>query len=62
MAGLIHPNIVVLHEIGETTGGRPYLIMEYVEGANLRTVLAAGRMQPTRRWPSCAGFTTPARP
>lgn len=35
---LDHPNIVKIHEYGED-GGRYFMIMEYVEGANLRDFL-----------------------
>jgi serine/threonine protein kinase/Tfp pilus assembly protein PilF len=34
-AGLSHPNICVVHEIGEAEG-RPFIAMEYVEGETLR--------------------------
>ncbi len=34
-AALSHPNICVVHEIGENEG-RPYIAMEYVEGETLR--------------------------
>jgi predicted Ser/Thr protein kinase len=45
LARLNHPNIVAVHDFGEA-GGRPYLIMELVDGANLRQVEAAGRLTP----------------
>lgn len=34
-AALSHPNICVIHEVGESEG-RPYIAMEYVEGESLR--------------------------
>src|ERR1051325_727682 len=33
---LTHPNVCVVHEIGETDDGRPFIAMEYVEGVTLR--------------------------
>src|SRR5215213_7511782 len=33
---LTHPNVCVVHEIGETDDGRPFIAMEYVEGMTLR--------------------------
>src|SRR5215213_1098012 len=33
---LSHPNVCVVHEIGETEDGRPFIAMEYVEGITLR--------------------------
>ena len=42
-AGLNHPNICTIHEVGEA-GGQPYIAMEYVPGEPLNAVLARGRM------------------
>jgi serine/threonine protein kinase/Tol biopolymer transport system component len=33
---LTHPNVCVVHEIGETDDGRPFIAMEYVQGMTLR--------------------------
>ena len=33
---LSHPNVCVVHEIGETDDGRPFIAMEYVAGMTLR--------------------------
>ena len=38
---LKHPNIVETSEFGLTTEGAQYLVMEYLEGPNLNTALAA---------------------
>ena len=45
LAKLDHPNIVAVHDSGEADG-LYYFIMEYVDGANLRQVLAAGGIKP----------------
>ena len=42
LARLSHPNIVTVHDFGES-GGFCYLIMEYVDGVNLRQAMRAGR-------------------
>ncbi|MEP7341516.1 MAG: serine/threonine-protein kinase [Acidobacteriota bacterium] len=36
LADLNHPNLVTLYDAGRLGDGRPYLVMEYVEGENLR--------------------------
>lgn len=45
LARLNHPNIVAVHDFGES-GGYYYLLMEYVDGVNLRQALQAGGFQP----------------
>ena len=35
-AALNHPNIVVVHDIGETDDGRHYIVQEFIDGATLR--------------------------
>jgi serine/threonine protein kinase len=45
LAHLVHPNIVAVHDFGQA-GGLHYLIMEFVDGANLREVERAGRLVP----------------
>lgn len=44
MASLAHPHVVTIYDCGEAEG-RPYLIMEYVDGATLRS-----RMTPGQPW------------
>jgi hypothetical protein len=46
LAGLVHPSIARLLDGGAGPGGRPYLVMEYVEGLPLT---AAGDGLPLRR-------------
>ncbi|MGD0744079.1 MAG: protein kinase [Verrucomicrobiota bacterium] len=45
LARLNHPNIVTVHDFGEA-GGHCYLVMEFVDGLNLRQLLQTGKMQP----------------
>ena len=46
LAGLNHPGIVTLYEFGRTPAGRYFILMEFVDGVNLRGLLAAGRVAP----------------
>src|SRR5208282_5792927 len=45
LARLSHPNIVTVHDFGEA-GGHCYLVMEFVDGLNLRQLLLNGKMAP----------------
>jgi predicted Ser/Thr protein kinase len=46
LAQLSHPNIVAIHDFGRVSG-LYYLLMEYVDGTNLRTLLRQnGRLKP----------------
>jgi tRNA A-37 threonylcarbamoyl transferase component Bud32 len=45
LASLSHPNIVTIHDFGRA-GGLYFLLMEYVDGVNLRQALRAGRFTP----------------
>ena len=44
---LAHPNIVAIHDFGETEGYF-WLMMEYVDGMNLRQAMQAGRFSPAQ--------------
>src|SRR5215207_1311908 len=56
-SALNHPNIVVVHDIGETDDGRHYIVQEFIDGATLRakmegvntpaTVIDVGRQVAT---------------
>ncbi|MHC4955453.1 MAG: serine/threonine-protein kinase [Planctomycetota bacterium] len=45
LSRLSHPNIVTVFERGELEG-RPYLVMEFVEGPSLRQVMREGALPP----------------
>jgi tRNA A-37 threonylcarbamoyl transferase component Bud32 len=45
LAKLNHPGIVTIHDFGRADG-LYYFIMEFVDGANLRQLLNAGRVEP----------------
>ena len=47
-AGLSHPNLVAVYDVGEEDG-LPYIVMEYVEGETLAELMAReGRVSPDR--------------
>lgn len=41
-SALNHPNIVVIHEVGETAEGEHFIVQELIEGRTLRSMLAPG--------------------
>src|SRR6266850_1244070 len=41
-AGLNHPNIVTVHDVGKT-GDIVFMAMEYIEGVELRTLIGEGQ-------------------
>ena len=45
LARLNHPNLVAIHDYGQTDGWC-WLVMEFVDGANLRQVMHTGRLSP----------------
>jgi tRNA A-37 threonylcarbamoyl transferase component Bud32 len=45
LAALNHPNIVTVHDFGQS-GGFFYLLMEFVDGVNLRQALRGGHFTP----------------
>jgi len=42
MAALAHPHVVTIYDCGQVDG-RPYLVMEYVDGSTLRSRMEAGQ-------------------
>jgi serine/threonine protein kinase len=47
LAKLNHPNIVTIHDFGQA-GGFFYLLMEFVDGVNLRQAMNVGRFTPAQ--------------
>jgi tetratricopeptide (TPR) repeat protein/predicted Ser/Thr protein kinase len=45
---LTHPNIARIYDYGESPDGRPFLVMELVNGTSLREVLRQGRLTGSR--------------
>ena len=48
LSRLDHPGIVGLFDCGETTDGRPYIVMQYIDGDSLRPLLRADGMPVAR--------------
>lgn len=46
LAKLSHPNIVTVYDFGRTADGQAYLIMEYVDGINLREAITSKSVGP----------------
>jgi len=46
-SALNHPNIVVVHDIGETSEGRHYIVQEFISGETLRVQMAGQIPLPT---------------
>jgi serine/threonine protein kinase len=44
LAKLSHPNIVTIFDYGHTPDGTAYLILEYVDGINLREAISSGNV------------------
>lgn len=42
VSALIHPNIAMVHDYGETTQGQPFIVMEFVNGKSLSDLLEEG--------------------
>lgn len=49
ISAFMHPNIVKVYDFGVSTQGRPYIVMDYVEGHNLKDLLKAKTYLPQDR-------------
>ncbi|MBX3220840.1 MAG: serine/threonine protein kinase [Labilithrix sp.] len=49
LADLAHPNVVLLLEASRTASGRPYVVLEWVDGPSLEDVLAVTTKDATSR-------------
>ena len=47
LAGLDHPHIVPVHDVGHTDDGRCYVVYGFIEGSDLKTCLAQRRYPAT---------------
>jgi serine/threonine protein kinase len=47
-SSLTHPNIARIYDYGEAPDGRPFLVMELVDGTSLKQVLRQGRLEPEK--------------
>jgi serine/threonine-protein kinase len=45
---IAHPNVVSVHDVGETDDGRPYIVMDYVEGQSLAELIAGTPLSSER--------------
>src|SRR5262245_49488240 len=52
---LTHPNIARIYDFGTAPDGRPFLVMELVEGRSLKVVLRQGRVLPPKATEIAAG-------
>jgi len=46
-AKIQHPGVVAIHAVGELPDGRPYLVMQFVEGQPLDLILEDGPLPAT---------------
>jgi serine/threonine protein kinase/ActR/RegA family two-component response regulator len=52
---LEHPNIATIHDFGITERGRPFMVLDYIDGLNLGAVLAERQQLPTAEALSIVG-------
>jgi serine/threonine-protein kinase len=47
-ARIVHPNVVAVHDVGVHEDGRPYIVMDFVEGGSLAAEIAQGAIPSER--------------
>ena len=47
-ARIVHPGVVGIYAVGELPDGRPYLVMQFIDGQPLEKILEAGPLAPLR--------------
>src|SRR5690349_14251073 len=48
LARLDHPGVVGVLDVGNTPAGKPFLVMQYIDGATLTTQISKGGMELKR--------------
>src|SRR5437773_1754100 len=48
LARVQHPHVLSIHAIGRTDDGRPWFVMDLVEGTSLRSIARAKPVDPAR--------------
>jgi tRNA A-37 threonylcarbamoyl transferase component Bud32 len=58
-ARISHPHVTAIHRVGRTPDGRPFIVMEYIEGRTLADMLAPG--EPLDEATACSILAAIAR-
>ncbi len=48
-AKIVHPNVVTVHDVGQNDEGRPYIVMDFVDGPSLAAVIERDGALPSER-------------
>ncbi len=47
-AQIVHPNVIAVHDVGVNEDGRPFIVMDYVEGQSLLELISEGPLSSER--------------
>jgi serine/threonine protein kinase len=47
-AKVVHPNVVAVHDVGTNDDGRPYIVMDFVEGRSLQEIVVEAALSSER--------------